>query len=76
MPNPQTKISMAARSTRRKINDAGIGALENLKAAQKQLVRIAALAGDQSIFINENIPEIILGLELVIDTVDKFTEKL
>ncbi|KKM88409.1 hypothetical protein LCGC14_1259060 [marine sediment metagenome] len=67
---------MAKRSTRRKILDADEQAVFHLKAAQRQLVRIAAMADDQSGYIDNNLPPIIAAVEFIIDTLDKFSEKL
>lgn len=68
--------SMAQRSTRNKIRFQADSAFDNLRKAQIHLTQLAALADDQSNYINENLPVLIAGLDTVITAVDRFSEKL
>ncbi len=67
---------MAKRSTRGKLKYHAIEALVDLKTAQKHMVSIAALADDQSGYIDNNLPPIIAAVEFIIDTFDKFSDGL
>ncbi len=67
---------MTSRSTRNKLRFQSVSAVVNLKKAQIHLVQLAALAGDTSPYINDNLPVIIVGLKCVIDTLEKFDEGL
>ena len=67
---------VTARSTRNKIRFQGREALDDLKRAQNHLGQLAALAGDTSGYIDDNLPVIMTGLALVITIVDKFNEGL
>lgn len=67
---------MAQRSTRNKIRFQCESAFADLRAAQIHLVQMAALAGESSPYINETLPELIAAVEMVIETLDKFSEGL
>jgi len=67
---------MAKRSTRNKIRFQADAALENLRKGQHHLGLIAALADDQSGYIDEHLPIIMATLEAVIVAVDTFSDKL
>jgi len=67
---------MAARSTRNKIRFQAKSAMEDLKASQVHLTQLGALANDQSPYIDNHLPTIMVGLESVRLVLDKFTEGL
>ena len=48
----------------------------DLRRAEKHLTQLAALADDRSGYINDNLPQIIAGLHLIIETVESFYEGL
>lgn len=67
---------MAQRSTRNKIRFQVDAALEDLRKGQNHLGLIAALAEDQSDYINDNLPILMATMETVIDAIDVFGGKL
>lgn len=67
---------MNKRSTRNKIRFQLEAALEDIRKGQNHLGLIAALADDQSGYIDDNLPIIMAALETVIDAVDSFGDKL
>jgi len=67
---------MAARSTRNKIRFQARSAMDDLKAAQVHLTQLGALANDQSPYIDEHLPVIMVALESVRTVLDKFSEGL
>lgn len=67
---------MTARSTRNKLRFQGFSALNDLRHAQDHLIGLAALADDQSPYINDNLPLIMTGLDTVQKALDKFYEGL
>ena len=67
---------MTARSTRNKIRFQGHSAVEDLRKAQEHLTELCALAGDTSGYIDDVLPTIMVALESVKLTLDKFCEGL
>lgn len=67
---------MNKRSTRNKIRFQLEAALTNIRKGQNHLGLIAALADDQSDYIDNNLPVIMAALETVIDAIDVFGDKL
>jgi len=67
---------MTARSTRNKIRFQARSASEDIYRAQTHLGQLAALADDRSDYINDNLPVIMLALDSVKVTLDKFAEGL
>ena len=51
-------------------------ALEHLKKAQVHLIQIAALADDQSKFINDHLPPLVMTLEMLIKNTADFYDRL
>jgi len=48
----------------------------DLRHAEEHLIELAALAGERSDYINDNLPQIIAALEIVRQAADKFYEGL
>lgn len=67
---------MTQRSTRNKVRFQGSSALADLRRAQEHLIELAALANDQSGYIDQYLPTIMVALESVRVTLDKFYEGL
>jgi hypothetical protein len=67
---------MTARSTRNKVRFQGRSSSEDLRRAQEHLTELAALAGECGGFIDEHLPVIMVALESVRLTLDKFNEGL
>jgi hypothetical protein len=67
---------MTSRSTRNKVRFQAFSALADLKRAEIHLGQLSAFAGERPGYIEENLPQIIAGLHLLIDTLDKFNEGL
>jgi len=67
---------MASRSTRNKIRFQAASAMDDLKAAQVHLTQLGALADDNSPYIDDNLPVIMVSLESVRIVLDQFTEGL
>ncbi len=67
---------MAKRSTRNKIRFQLDAALEDIRKGQNHLGLIAALADDQSGYIDSYLPSIMAALETVIDAIDGFGDGL
>ena len=67
---------MAKRTTRNKIRHQGAECKADLECAMIHMVQLGALADERSTYINENLPIIIAGLQMVIDSWDAFTPGL
>jgi hypothetical protein len=67
---------MTTRTTRNKIRFQGKSALEDLRRAQEHLTGLAALADDNSPYINDNLPVIMLSIESVRVALSSFYEGL
>jgi hypothetical protein len=67
---------MAPRSTRNKIKWQLKEGIHDLEKGEGHLTSIAALADDKSKFIDDNLPQIIAMLELVIQTVKAFEARV
>jgi hypothetical protein len=67
---------MGGRSTRNKIRWQGDAALVDLINAQEHLVNIAVKGDDHSLYINDHLPPIIAGMEVIIDALKDFNEGL
>ena len=67
---------MASRTTRNKLRFQSLSAMQDLKAAEKHLTQLGALANDQSPYIDEHLPTIMVGLATVILVLEKFDEGL
>ena len=67
---------MTARTTRNKIRFQSLSAMQDLKAAEKHLTQLGALANDQSPYIDEHLPTIMVGLAVVMNVLGKFDEGL
>ena len=67
---------MTSRSTRNKIRFQAHSAVTDLNAAQTHLTQLGALANDNSPYIDEHLPTIMVGLATVITVLDKFSEGL
>jgi len=67
---------MAKRSTRNKVRFQSLAAMKDLKAAQNHLAQLAALANDQSSYIDEHLPVIMAALEMVQKALEQFDERL
>ncbi len=74
--NRQSLKAVASRSTRNKIRFQAKSARDDLRHAMDHMIELAALADDNSGYINETLPPIITTLELVIKTYDQFKEGL
>ena len=67
---------MASRSTRNKVRFQAFSALADLRRAENHLVQLMALSEEKSVYINENLSIIVTGLNVLIETLDKFNEGL
>lgn len=67
---------MAKRSTRNKIRHQAKEAKIDLERAMIHMTQLAAIADDRSPVIDESLPQIMGGLQAVIDTWDTFMTKL
>ena len=67
---------MASRTTRNKIRFQSLSAMQDLKAAEKHLTQLGALADDNSPYIDEYLPVIMVGLASVMKVLGKFDEGL
>ena len=67
---------MNKRSTRNKIRFQLEAALVEIRKGQNHLGLIAALADDQSDYIDKNLPILMAALESVIEAIDVFGDKL
>ena len=67
---------MAKGSTRNKIKLQAAEAFRNLEKAQTNLTGIAAFSGDRSEVISEYLPEIMATVEVLIQAVSAFEERL
>ena len=67
---------MAQRSTRNKVKFQAESAAADLNRAQTHFTQLAALADDNSDYINAHLPILMAGLDVVLGLIDSFREKL
>jgi len=67
---------MAVRSTRNKLKFQGAAAYADLFNAQSHMVNMAALADDRSDYINQYLPPLMAGVEMLIKSMQQFNEEL
>ena len=67
---------MSSRSTRNKLRFQAHAALDDLRRAQDHLTGLAALTGDTSGYIDEYLPVIMVALESVRLSLDRFVDDL
>ena len=67
---------MAKRSTRNKIKFQAKGTADDLRHAQEHMIELAALAEEQSPYIDEKLPPFVAALKFMIDAFTDFRDGL
>lgn len=65
---------MAKRTTRSKMKWQAEAVHDDLHKAQVHMVQLAALADNRSDYVNDNLPDLVAGLEIMIRTWEQFRE--